>query len=201
MAVNPFSMPVTESSLNSSERVYKAIKDFEKIVMNPPVSEDSVFWGYANDMALPEESNEYVINTIVSHVEHGTPVTRYEWDEDEGRYVARIYKLEEMILQVDSYSDEPEAARMRAECVSAVVRTPLGVDFFKKYGLSSLYADPPRNTTVVVDAEKYVHRWTVNVHLTYTHAMTLNADGFEAATVDVVNVDVRFPPSNEEKQR
>lgn len=194
MAVNLFPMPVTESSLNSSERVYKAIKDFEKVVLNPPVAEDSVFWGYANDLSLPDGSNEYVINTIVSHVEHGTPVTRYEWDDDLGRYVARVYKLEEMVLQVDCYSDDPESARMRAECLGAISRTSLGVDFFRQHGLSSLYADPPRNTTVVVDAEKYVHRWTVDVHLTYTHAMTLDAEGFTAAKVKVVNVDVEFSP-------
>ena len=187
-------MAPTASTLDSRERVYKAIKDFEKVVMNPPVSEDSIFWGYANDLALPSGSNEYVINTIVSHVEHGTPVTRYEWDEKFSNFVARVFKLEEMVLQVDCYSDDPESARMRAECLGAISRTSLGVDFFRQHGLSSLYADPPRNTTVVVDAEKYVHRWTVDVHLTYTHAMTLDADGFDSATVDVVNVDVRFPP-------
>lgn len=194
MGVRNFPMAPTASTLDSRERVYKAIKDFEKVVMNPPVSEDSIFWGYANDLALPSGSNEYVINTIVSHVEHGTPVTRYEWDEKFSNFVARVFKLEEMVLQVDCYSDDPESARMRAECLGAISRTSLGVDFFRQHGLSSLYADPPRNTTVVVDAEKYVHRWTVDVHLTYTHAMTLDADGFDSATVDVVNVDVRFPP-------
>ena len=194
MGVRYFPMAPTASTLDSRERVYKAIKDFEKVVMNPPVSEDSIFWGYANDLALPSGSNEYVINTIVSHVEHGTPVTRYEWDEKFSNFVARVFKLEEIVLQVDCYSDDPESARMRAECLGAISRTSLGVDFFRQHGLSSLYADPPRNTTVVVDAEKYVHRWTVDVHLTYTHMMTLDASGFSSAAVKVVNVDVKFPP-------
>lgn len=190
----PFQMPPTSARLDSNNRVYKAIKDFELVVMQPRIEADAVYWGYANDMSLPSGSNEYVINTIVSHIEHGTPVTRYEVDEETGSYVTRIYKLEGIVLQVDAYSDDPETARMRAQCLAAVTRTTPGVDFMKQYGLSSLYAETPRNTTVVVDAEQYVHRWTVMIHLSYTHAMTLNAEGFSAVNADVANVDVRFPP-------
>lgn len=185
-------MPPTSANLDSNNRVYKAIKDFELIVMRPTVDADAIFWGYANDMSLPAGSNEYVINTVLNHVEHGTPVTRYELDDEAG-YVVRVYKLEELILQVDAYSDDPESARMRAECLAAVMRTPMATDFMNKYGLSSFYAEAPRNTTVVVDAETYVHRWTTFVHLSYTHCMTLNAEGFSAVSVDVANTDVRFP--------
>lgn len=186
-------MPPETAQLDSSNRVYKAIKDFELIVMRPAVDADAIYWGYANNMSLPSGSNEYVINTVLNHIEHGTPVTHYELDEA-GEFVVRVSKLEELVLQVDAYSDDPEAARMRAECLAAVMRTPLATDFMNKYGLSSFYAEAPRNTTVVVDAETYVHRWTTFVHLAYTHRMTLNAQGFSAVGVEVANVDVRFPP-------
>ena len=68
-----------------------------------------------------------------------------------------------------------------------------GCDFFQKYGLSSLYADDVRNTTVVVDENQFVQRWTTSLHLTYTHKVRLDVDSISAVTVGVQNVDVRFP--------
>lgn len=81
-----------------------------------------------------------------------------------------------MSVQVDVYSDHPETARMRAESVATVARTVSGCDFFQKYGLSSLYADDVRNTTVVVDENQYVQRWTTTLHITYTHVVKLDVE-------------------------
>lgn len=185
--------PPTTAALLSGEAVYKAVKDFELLVMRPPLEATHVLAGNQNNLALPK-SREYVINTIIGHREIGTPVEKYEWDAVSQAMDVVISRLIEMTVQVDAYSDDVEAARMRAECVATVARSTPACDFFRKYGISSLYADDARNTTVTVDENQYVQRWTTNIHLTYTHEVRLDADSINAVSVGVHNVDVRFPP-------
>lgn len=184
--------PPTTAALLSGEAVYKAVKDFELLVMQPPLEATHVLAGNQNNLALPK-SREYVINTIIGHREIGTPVEKYEWDAVSQAMGVVISRLIEMTVQVDAYSDEAEAARMRAECVATVARSTPACDFFRKYGISSLYADDARNTTAVVDEDQFVQRWTTTLHLTYTHKVRLDVDSISAVAVGVQNVDVRFP--------
>lgn len=189
---NQWQSPPTTAALDNEERVYKAVKDFELLVMQPPVEAASIFMGNDNDMALPAGSNEFVVNTVLSHVTHGTPIVRYELNED-GIYEAAVYSLEELTVQVDAYSDDPTTARMRAQCIATIAGTTPGVDFMYGRGISSLYTDDPRETTVVMDSQKYVHRWTTTLHLSYVHRMRLGVEGIAAVNVDVQNVDVKYP--------
>lgn len=185
--------PPTSAELLSDETVYKAVKDFELLLMQPNISTAQILAGNQNNLSLPA-TRDYVINTIVLHREIGTPVENYVWDETSQAMVAEIARLIEMTVQADVYSDKPEAARMRAESLATVARTTSGCDFFYRYGISSLYADDPRNTTAVIDEDQFVQRWTTSLHLTYTHKVQLNVDSINAVTVGVQNVDVRYPP-------
>lgn len=184
--------PPTTAEILSEEKIYKAIKDLELILFKPDVDTAKIFAGNQNDISLPAGSNEYVINTIIRHEEHGTPVEHYEFNQETQAMSVAICRLIEIVLQVDCYSSTPEPARLRAESLSAITRTTSAVDFMRKYGISSLYASPPSNTTVVIDADEYVHRWTTEVHFSYTHKVLLDVDSFNAATVEVKNVDVHF---------
>lgn len=185
--------PPTSAELLSDEAVYKAVKDFELLLMQPSISANQILAGNQNNLSLPS-TRDYVINTIIQHREIGTPVETYVWDDASQSMVAEIARLIEMTVQTDVYSDKPEAARMRAESLATVARTTSGCDFFYQYGISSLYADDPRNTTAVIDEDQFVQRWTTSLHLTYTHKVRLNVDSINAVTVGVQNVDVRYPP-------
>jgi len=184
--------PPTRSTIVSDETVYKAVKDFELLMMSG-LEATHVIAGNQNNLSLPD-SRDYVVNTIIAHREIGTPVESYEWDTATQKMDAVVSRLVEMSVQVDVYSDHPETARMRAESVATVARTVSGCDFFQKYGLSSLYADDVRNTTVVVDENQFVQRWTTTLHITYTHVVRLDVESTDAVHVGVHNVDVRFPP-------
>jgi hypothetical protein len=184
--------PPTRSTIVSDETVYKAVKDFELLMMSG-LEATHIIAGNQNNLSLPD-SRDYVVNTIIAHREIGTPVESYEWDTATQKMDAVVSRLVEMSVQVDVYSDHPETARMRAESVATVARTVSGCDFFQKYGLSSLYADDVRNTTVVVDENQYVQRWTTTLHITYTHVVRLDVESTDAVNVGVYNVDVRFPP-------
>ncbi len=192
MSLQHLESPPPYGETLSDERIYQALKDFELMLFQPQIAADCIYAGYQNDLSLPAETNEYVINTIISHIEHGTPLVRYEQNGD--AMTAVVLKTEELVIQVDCYSDHPEAARLRCESLSAVARTPMAVDFMRQYQISSLYASTPRNTTVVVDADQYVQRWTAEIHLSYTHRVALNVDSFAAVDATIANVDVRYPP-------
>lgn len=186
--------PPTKAAVVSSETVYKAVKDFELLLMQPDIKDAQILTGNENNLSLPN-TREYVINTIIGHREIGTPVETYEWNEETQAMSAIVSRLIEMSIQVDAYSNRPEKARMRAETLATVARTPSGCDFFYRYGISSMYADDPRNTTVVIDENQFVQRWTTTLHISYTHKVRLDVDSLNAVNVGVYNVDVRFPPA------
>ena len=114
--------PPTTAELLSYASVYKAVRDFEILVMQPPIEASHVQAGNQNNITLPPD-REYVINSVVSHREIGTPVESYEWDEEAQAMRVVISRLVEMVMQVDAYSDAVETARMRAECVATVARS------------------------------------------------------------------------------
>lgn len=183
--------PPTTATLLSDATIYRAVKDVELLLM-PDIEAGQVLAGNQNNLALPN-SRDYVVNTIIAHREIGTPVESYAWSEENGMGV-QIARLVEVSVQVDVYSDKSEAARMRAETLAMVARSTPACDFFAQYGVSTLYADDARNTTVVVDENQYVQRWTTSLHLTYTHRVRLDVEGFAAVNVGVKNVDVHYPP-------
>lgn len=191
MAMSQFSSPPTVANILNTEDIYKAVSDFVALCAND-VPRAAIYAGYQNRESLPANHNEYVVCAITNCIEHGTPVVSYSVNE--GRLVPRVTQLEELVIQIDCYSKKTEKARLRAQTVKTVARTPFGVDFFKQYGISSLYAEELKNTTVVVDAKQYVQRWMTVLHLSYNHVVELDVDSFNAANVEVVNVDVRFPP-------
>lgn len=190
MALNMQTPPVG-AKVTSLESVYRAVKDLEALIMDPPVERDRIFMGFGNDLSLPADSNEYVVNTVIDHIQRGTPVVDYQVDEESGELRPVVRKVNVLVVQVDCYSDDPESARLRAMSIEALMRTTPGADFFAQYGLSSLYAEPVKNTTVVVDADKYVQRSTVVIHVGYVHWMVLDfkSHGFDAVGVRVRNVD------------
>jgi len=186
--------PPTTATTGTLPLIYKACKAFIAMC-TVDVPSNNIIKGNQNRISLPSNSNEYVIFTIINQIEHGRPVVRYPYNDTTGKLSAEVNKLIEFVVQIDCYSDDAETARSRAQNISSVAMTTEAVDFFNQYGISALFADIPNNTTTTIDAEQYVQRWTVDLHLSYTHAVTLNMDFFTALTYDINNVDVEFPPT------
>lgn len=68
--------PPTRSTIVSDETVYKAVKDFELLMMSG-LEATHVIAGNQNNLSLPD-SRDYVVNTIIANREIGTPVEAYE---------------------------------------------------------------------------------------------------------------------------
>lgn len=185
------SAPVVANTIND-EQLNKGIKAYIALCC-PEVPKGNIFLGNQNRVSLPPNTNEYIVFTTLGHIEHGTPVVRYETTSE--AVTPYVFQLEEVLIQVDCYSDDATKARHRAENIKAIARTVLGTDFFDQYGFTSLYGESVRNTTLTVDAEQYVQRYTTTLHINYTHKIKLSVESFNAIDVDVIPVDGRFPPN------
>lgn len=153
--------------------------------------EGCVVPGYLNDQPLPEEA-DFCIYTPISAIRHGTTIE--EWSKVKGEDTVDTSEYLEVVCQIDCYSSSPVRAMKRATTYESMIRSESGVNFLKDYGIASLYADTPSNLTGILDSGKYQARWTLQGHFGLWKKLTVPFQYFDALSVEVVNVDTRFPP-------
>ncbi len=170
-----------------------AVADFLAKYAVPAVPAESILCGNQNNVALPE-TNDYIIFTTTQTVRHGT--TAETWADDG---TLRLTVTTEVLVQVDCYADsrngtDATPALLRAQAIETVARSYLGPAFFAPYGISCLFADEPRDTTVSSDdSGGYLRRWTTTLHLSCPMGVEVTEDYFDAVTVNVENVEVHHP--------
>lgn len=149
-----------------------------------------IFRGYSNRMVLPPD-NEYAVMTIVGQKRRGTNVETFDGSkakEDEDGEAT----LSELILcdvQIDFYSPPDtgtEAARLRAQALETVGRSPWGTKFFRDHGISCLYCDDARDLSAVTDSAQYVSRWSVTLHLAYNASIKAELPWFDAVEIQKI---------------
>ena len=181
--------------------IYEAVGRFLYQYAVPAVSLNCIIKGFQNRIVLPKGTNEYIIMTMLNHTRHGTNVYEFDartipYDQDGAEITKELVEVE---VQCDFYSDS-DNGRQRATAIEMMACSPYAVRFFKKYGLSCLYADDVRDLTGVTDADQFVYRHMVVLHLTYTAVITQKLPWFDAVNVNLKNVDVKFPPTENSKE-
>lgn len=175
------------------EQITEAFRSFlRKFSVPKYVNDDSAHLinGFANDMGLPADGNDFTVFTPVSMVRRGTTIERYEPIDDS----SELHEYVDLVVQVDCYSSSRFDARDRAQAYELIGRSSYGIEHFKRYGLDLQYVDGLQNLTAIMDADKYVPRWSVTFHLGFKRTLRITQDGFKFVTVNVANVDVKFPP-------
>lgn len=158
-----------------------------------------IFRGYSNRMVLPPD-NEYAVMTIVGQQRRGTNVETFDASSaaagEDGD--AELSELVLCNVQIDFYSPPDtgtEAARLRAQAIETVGRSPWGTKFFKDHGISCLYCEDARDLSAVTDSAQYVSRWSVVLHLGYRAKIAAKLPWFDAVKFErIENVDVHHPP-------
>lgn len=181
--------PVTEAD------VYEAVRQFILAYGLPGYPLANIYQGWQNRAALPTE-NEYAVMSILWMQQHGTAVEFFTApDPDEsvpGELTVKA--LTEIVVQVD-FCSEDDTARQRADRLSVVTRSSLGVMHFSDFGLSSLYADNVRDLSFVGGEEQFVRRYTATLHLSTNNGVTADFDYFNKVQMErIENVDVHHPP-------
>jgi hypothetical protein len=161
--------------------LHTALYEFLTTYITPAIEPTQVLAGDQQNMVLPE-NEDYIIFTIVSQMRHGTTSENYDPDGE----TLSLHELNEVVVKVDCYADSTNStqddailrAQIRANNLNTLFRSSVAPDFFKRYGISALYADDAQNTTLVSDSQQYLHRWTVNLHLCFKSSVVVPQPGF-----------------------
>lgn len=161
--------------------LHTALYEFLTTYITPAIEPTQILAGDQQNMVLPE-NEDYIIFTVVSQMRHGTTSENYDPDGE----TLSLHELNEVVVKVDCYADSTNStqddailrAQIRANNLNTLFRSSVAPDFFKRYGISALYADDAQNTTLVSDSQQYLHRWTVNLHLCFKSSVVVPQPGF-----------------------
>jgi len=96
-------------------------------------------------------------------------------------------------FQLDFYG---EGAADAVHIVQALFRTRYTCDQLAGSGLEvqPLYAEDPKNTTMVNAEQQYQERWTLDAFIQFNPVVTVPLDFASALEATVVEIDTKFPP-------
>lgn len=149
--------------------------------ITPSVNAENIFLGSQENMVLPE-GEDYVIYQVIQQIRHGTTTEKYNPTLE----LLELKGLNEIIVKVDCYADSTNTtdndallrAQIRTNNLNLLFRSSVACNFFKSYGISALYAEDATDTTLVSDSNQYLHRWSVNIHLSMPNTVTVVQEGF-----------------------
>lgn len=157
---------------------------------------ERIFRGYQSRMVLPK-SGDYCIYTPILRNRRGTNVYNFDAagmpDDENG--VDTISALVLIDVQCDFYGS---SAMLDAQAVEMASRSYLGTDFFRGQDVHVVSSEPPRNLTGVDQSNQYEERWSVTITVEVNSTIENSLPWFEDASVNIVNVDVAFPPVEKE---
>ena len=171
--------------------LHTALYEFLTTYITPAIEPTQVLAGDQQNMVLPE-NEDYVIYTVSGLTRHGTTSEDYDPDGE----TLSLHELNEVVVKVDCYADSTNStqddailrAQIRANNLNTLFRSSVAPDFFKRYGISALYADDAQNTTLVSDSQQYLHRWTVNLHLCFKSSVVVPQPGFTKMDVKMNSI-------------
>lgn len=122
---------------------------------------ERIRFAYQNFQTLPFDDNRYVIVTDVGRRRVGRSCEKFDPIED----VINLYEYTEITLQIDIFDPILEMAIENAQKIDTIALTEHGVNFFKRYGLSCLYADDVRPSSTEMEDGLFIGRATTTLYL------------------------------------
>lgn len=184
----------TDPQILAEPDIYAAVYDYVLAYALPALDPEYIYRGWQNRGALPPDTNEYAVISILNQTRVGTNVRVYIADTAGGRQSEKT--LVRFQVQVDFCSDN-YLSRRRAQALETITMSAAGVQFFNNRGLSSLYAEGVRDLSFVDESDQFVQRHMVLLHLSCWSGMGVEIEGFDRAAVErIENVDVHHPPKD-----
>lgn len=130
---------------------------------------------YQNFQTLPPGLDQYVIITDLGRTRVGRSCEQF--DPVTGNIL--ICEYTEITLQIDVFDPILEMAVEKAQRIDAVALTEHGVKFFNRYGLSCLYSEDVRPSSVDAEDGLFLGRATTTLHLGAWFKVKLPAYSFD----------------------
>lgn len=157
------------------------------ILQYTDVVQGSLFRGYQNRASLPQ-TDDYTMYWEDRTVRVGTNVNEYTDTQ------LKINALHEYTVNIDFCSNNQETAKSHATKIAVLGRSFISCDYFKAQGFNFDFADDMQYLPFTDENNQYVHRYRIVLHLTEWDNVTLTQQTAKEVKVDVVNVDVAYPP-------
>lgn len=176
--------------------IYAAVYDYVLAYALPAMPPENIYRGWQNRSALPPDTNEYAVISVISNVRHGTGINTFEPqgvpDDQPERY--KIATHYEVAIQIDCCSDS-DFARQRAAMLSNFARSDIAAAFFRKYGLGVIDASDPSDITMTDESNQFVQRSMITLRLLYWVTGAIGTAWFnDFNLVGVKDVDAFFKP-------
>ena len=163
------------------KKLNSALYTFLVTYITPKINADQILAGSQQNMVLPDD-DDYVIFQFLQQIRHGTTTEIYDTENE----TITLKGLNEIIAKVDCYANSTNSskddailrAQIRANNLNLLFRSSVATDFFKRYNISALYADDAQDTTIISGSDQYLHRWSVNLHLSLANTVTIPYPGF-----------------------
>lgn len=168
----------------SISEVYASVRALLLIIV-PPGTE--VIQGLGN--RVPEPAAPFVAMTLVTQHRLTTNILSYV-DPGSGIGMKAIEYQVQLMMQLDFYG--PLSAEWSA-AASALFRDEFGCSALAPV-CQPLHADDAQMIALVNGEEEYEQRWMVGGFLQWNPILTTPQEFADTLTVDLVNVDVEFPP-------
>ena len=175
-------------------QLFAGVEQFLLNFSTPTLTDDGlhVIPGNANDQSLPADGGDFCIYTPLFMSRRGTNSENWNTAPAEAVNYAEYV---ETVWQIDCFSRSMVSAQQLATTFELIARSEAGVNFFKPLSVDCLFAENLRNLSFVLDSKKYVSRWSLELHLGFWKQIQVSFDFFTSVNVNVVNVDVSFPPT------
>lgn len=174
-------------------QLFSGVEQFLLNFSTPALTADGlhVIPGYANDQTLPADGGDFCVYTPLYMSRRGTNAEDWLAAPTEA---VNYSEYVETVWQIDCYSASMVSAQQMAATFELIARSEAGVNFFNPLFIDCLYAENVRNLSLVLDSRKYVARWGLELHLGFWKQIQVPFPYFTSVNVNVVNVDVSFPP-------
>ena len=167
----------------------KAIKQFILAYCTPELQADNIILGNQNNVVLPE-TEDYAVFHIIDMQRRGKGEQGLLSPDKNNDYYMQNTNI--VRVQIELYCANGNGttdinAMLRAKSLEVMANSVPGVEHFKQYGMSCLYADAMKASIGVGDSGLLDFRWIVNLTLSYNSQYTVKVDTFS-------HVDIKLNP-------
>ena len=177
-------------TVDQIERAMRAFLSTYALPKLPNTDKLHLLNGFLKNVGLPSDGDDFCVFTPITTERNGTTIESF----DPGDEAVKLSVYFTIAIQVDCYSTDLISAQQRAQAYEAFAHSSYGVQLFKSFGLDLQYADSLQNLTAVMDAGQYVSRWSLTLHFGLKKVLQVQEPSFDSVSVDIANVDVKFPP-------
>ena len=163
----------------------KAIKQFILKFAEPSITANNIILGNQNNVVLPE-TEDYAVFHIIDMQRRGKGEQGLLSPDKNNDYYMQNTNV--VRVQIELYCANGNGstdinAMLRAKSLEAVANSVPGVEHFKKFNMSCLYAESMKASIGVGDSGLLDFRWIVNLVLSYNSQYKLEVETFN--TIDV----------------